>query len=805
MLANHFKISFRHLAKHKSYTFINVLGLALGISGFLIIQLYTSFEKSYDTFHDNSEELHRVSFIQRVEGVVGTKDAMASYPLGLLLKDELPEVKSYTVSKKLDELVVRYGENSFKEDQVISADSTFLDHFSYQTIKGNPATFFEEPLTVVLTESIAKKYFGEEEPMGKFLEILSPYEVNLKVVGVIEDVPYNTHYRFNIMVSDLTLQEDGDYNSWNNNNFYLYLRLNSGANLEALEAKMEILADEQYGENNNEYWVIDPVQSIHLNSDYTYEPQIHGNKQAVQIMSAIGWILIVIAWVNYVNLATAKSVERAKEVGLRKVVGAIRGQLVGQFIVEAVLINLIAIIASVIMIELALPYYKDIAGNTVIEHFYQDQELLVSLFLISLIGAIISGIYPALVMSGFQPATILKGSYSTSKSGVLLRKVLVTMQFAASFALITSTFVVGDQVNFMQNADKGIDVDHVITFEVPTSDAESEEELKEDMGKRSAFVAELASLSTVVGVGGTSNVPGGNASDINSTTSSISIPGFNDQIDGTTYVQWCDDQFFEVMKSNLILGRIYDPRMPSDSNTLVVNEAFLKHVGLSMTEEDAIDRRFKMWGEDRKIVGVISDFNRTTLKSSVEPTLYMPWENPRILVARLNPNNYQEGLEDVEEVWSDYHNNLPFNYTFLDDRFERLYVKDFIFGKVFLIFSLISIIVSMLGLFGLSSFSVIQRTKEMGVRKVMGASTTQVALVFFKDFFVLLSAGVVVGTPIVYFAMENWLNSYAFRIDFPWLSVAIAALSVLIIAFVSIGYQIRKVTLVNPAETLKYE
>jgi putative ABC transport system permease protein len=805
MLVNHFKVSYRHLSKHKSYAIINVLGLALGISGFLIIQLYTSFEHSYDSFHQNADELHRVSFIQMEEGVVGTKDAMASYPLGMLLKDNLPEVKSYTVSKKLDDLVIRYGDKSFKEDKAISADSTFLSHFTYQAVKGNPDTYFDEPLTVVLTESMAQKYFGDDDPMGKTIEVLTPYQVSLKVVGVIEDVPYNTHYRFDMMISDLTLAEQGDYNSWNNNNWYLYLRLTENADLASMQSKMMEMADDQYGEDNNEYWVIDPVQQIHLNSDYTYEPQIHGNKQAVTIMTIIGWILIIIAWVNYINLATAKSVERAKEVGLRKVVGAVKGQIVFQFIAEAILINILAIVASIILLELALPYYQNVVGTTIIDHFYQDGRLVISLFSVSLIGAIISGIYPALIMSNFQPATILKGAFSTSRTGVVLRRVLVTMQFAASFTLITSTFIVSDQVRYMQFANKGIDVDHVITFELPQSQAETDEGMEADLKRRSAFKIALEELPNVVSVGGTSNVPGGNASDINSTTSNIIIPGFDDEIVGTTYVQWCDDKFFDVVDADILIGRLYDHDMPSDSNAVMVNEAFLRKVGLPATPEAAIQRRFKMWGEERVIAGVIRDFNRTTLKSSVEPTIYMQWANPRIAVLRLNPDNYLQGIRDVEEVWESHNANLPFNYTFLDERFERLYIKDFIFGKVFLVFSIISIFVSMLGLFGLSSFSVIQRTKEMGVRKVLGASTLQVAFVFLKDFFVLLTTGILLGAPVVYFGMENWLNNYAFRIDFPWMWLVVAGVIVIGIAMLSIGYQIRKVTTVNPAETLKYE
>jgi putative ABC transport system permease protein len=804
MISNYFKIGVRHLSKHKSYTLINVLGLALGISGFLMIHLYTSFERSYDSFHDHPDELYRVSTVQMVEGVVVNKDAMASYPLGKYLQENLPEIKSYTLSKKLGEIVFRFGDNIHKEDQVISADSTFLDHFTYQSIQGNPSEFFKEPLTAVLTRTAAQRYFGDADPVGQVLEVLSPYQATLKIVGVIEDVPYNTHYRFDIMVSDLTFVQEEDFNVWNYNNHYLYTRLHPHADIQSVQAKMYELADEKFGEDNDEYWDIHSVQDIHLTSDFTYEPQIHGNEQSVIIMTIIGWILVIIAWVNYINLATAKSVERAREVGMRKVVGAHRGQIIMQFISEALLINLLSILISVILLEMALPQYEALVGTKIIDHVYEDLDLIFGLCSISVFGAILSGLYPAFVMSNFQPVFILKGKYSTSRSGVVLRKVLVTMQIAASFILITSTFIVSDQVSFMQHADKGINVDHVITFELPDSNAESEEEYDHDMQSRRSFIAALQGQSTVLGVGGTSNVPGGSASDINSTTATMSIPGLKDKIEGTTYVQWANDAFFDVMKSELLLGRKYDVNMPSDSNAILVNEAFIAKVGVALNEE-ILGKRLKFWGDEHQIVGVVQNFNRTTLKNQVEPTLYMPWRNPGILVVRMNPEEYQNGLKDVEKVWSEFYSDLPFLYTFLDERFERLYIRDFIFGKVFLIFSIVSILVSMLGLFGLSSFSVLQRTKEMGMRKVLGASVLQVATVFFKDFAMLLCIGVIMGTPLVYWSMENWLSDYAFRIDFPWVWLAVSALLVLLSAGLSIGYQILQVTRVNPATTLKYE
>lgn len=802
MIGNYFKISTRHLLRHKMFTTINVLGLAIGMASFLLINEYVRFEKSYDDFFSDPDQLHRVSYVEVLDGVDGVKDAMASYLVGEVLNEEIPEVLQHTVTKKLDPITFKYGDKILKDDYVVSADSNFLELFDYKVLQGSPETMLNEPLSIVLTASKAKAFFGDEDPIGKVIEAVTPYQAPIKVTGVIEDTPENTHYRFNMLVSDKTLQEEDDYKSWNWNNYYVYLKLAKDADLGAIHQ----IADEVVKKFDDETrWDIHPVKWIHLGSDFTYEPQQHGNKQAVDFLSIISILIIIIAWVNYTNLSTARAIDRAREVGMRKVIGAFRKQLVGQFLFEAFLVNFIGAFIALLLAELLLPFFNQLVGKEILDHVWTHPPLLLSMILFWILGSLISGFYPAIVLSGFMPIEVLKGKFQNSRNGVLLRKGLVVVQFAASMVLIASTLIIYTQVNYMKSQDLGISIDKVVSAEIPTSDINSQEEYDAFTNKISIFKQKLTDHTSIETVGATSNLPGGDGGDINATTSKTKLLGFSDEpVSGTTYVQMNDNNFLDAVDVELLEGRNFDTRLASDSNAIVVNEAFLDRFDVA-DYAAVVDATLELWGEKFKVVGIIKNFNRTSLKEKVEPTIYLPRKNVRKLVIELTNQNYMAGIDYVLEIWEEFYPQAPIDLLFLDDRFNSLYEQDRKFGNVFIVFSVLAIFIGILGLYGLASFLSIQRSKEVGVRKVLGAKQGQILFIFYKGFLSLIGLSAIIGFPLVYLIMNGWLNDFAYRIDFPWISLVLSLLIVLALALLTVGYQTMKVARLDPAKTLKYE
>jgi putative ABC transport system permease protein len=816
MFKNYFKISVRSLARHKMFTAINVVGLAIGLASFLLMFEYIKFEKGYDSFHNDADKIYRVSKVQMINGVDADKDAMCSHPTAQFLEEELPEVTLSTVSKKFDFMQIRNGDTFFRELNVISADPNFLKMFNYPVLEGDKETMLSEPETIVLTESRAKAYFGSTDPMGQFLEVISPYKATLKVTGILKDIPDNTHYKFDMLISDKTLASGNDYNEWGWDNYYVYITTGNVIDKNDLTRKANIILNEFMNDpDDGESWKengtrvdIHNVLDIHLREDFSFEPQVHGSEKAVNFLIIISVFILLIAWVNYINLSTARALERAKEVGIRKVIGAFRKQLIIQFLCEAFLVNLIGGIIALILAQLSFPYFNELVGKEILTSVFGHSAFITSLLVFVLIGTFASGFYPALVLSDFKPITILKGKFKNSKRGVVLRKGLVIVQFAASLILIAATFTIYQQVNYMQGRDIGISVDQVVNVTIPESDSETEEEEKANRNKIKSFKEELRNHYAIEAVGATSNLPGGNASDINSTTNPLKLVALSEAVEGTTYIQYNDEGFLDALDMELIVGRNFDPKLKSDSVAVMVNEALLRKFNVA-DFSSVINEKVQFGVKETKykftIVGVVKDFNRTSLKSEVEPTLYFPSNSEQDLVIELKANNYKEGMEHLEATWTSFYPNAPFGLTFLDQRFAALYDQDRRFGDTFMVFAFLAIFIAILGLYGLASFLSIQRSKEVGVRKVLGASSGQILYIFYKDFFSLIAFSAVFGFPTIYFLMDSWLNNYAFRIEFPWLMLVVSLVIVSVFAFGTVGYQILKVAKMNPAQTLQYE
>ena len=805
MFRSYLTISTRTLLRQKLFTTINILGLAIGLASFLLISEYVRFEESYDRFFTNADRIYRLSTVQRVNGEVGVKDAMTYHPAPKVLKDELPEVKEATVTYKFEELILRQNESVIQEKQAIAADSNFFKVFDYRIVQGSPETMLTKPYSLVLTESKAAFYFGDQDPLGQTIEVLGEFNRSFKVTGVIQDVPENTHYKFDMLVSDGSIRGQVENDGWNGFNYYAFVRLDPRAKSASIDDKLTALSKKHLGDETSLFFTLYPVTDIHLKSDYTYEAEAPGSERAVVFLRVISLFILLIAWVNYVNLSTARAVNRAKEVGLRKVVGAVKGQLIGQFLLEALLVNLVAALLALLVSELLLPYFNQLVGKVITSHVWNHPPFLRGLLIFFLLGTFVSGFYPALVLSGFRPVAVLKGKFRNSRSGTRLRKGLVVVQFAASVILIAATFIVFRQVQFMQGKDLGINVKYVVGFRMPSVENEQREA---NQIKMESFGEVLRAHTAIETVGGTSNLPGGDGADINSNVGAVRIVGLTDRLEGTTYAQLNDEYFLDAVGMQLLAGRNFDRNRVADSSVIMVNQAFFKRFNIT-DAESVVDKQVQ-FGKDQtnrkfNIIGVVKDFNRTSLKSTVEPTLYLPDYTPDNMVIKLRPEQYQQGLAYLQETWAEFFPNAPLEYSFLDDRFAALYEQDRRFGEIFGTFSGLAIFIAMLGLFGLSSFMAVQRTAEVGVRKVLGATVSSIVGIFYKDFLVLLGIAGLISLPVVYYGMNGWLQSYAYRIDFPWLLAGAALLIVVVFALLTVGYQVYKVAILDPAKTLRHE
>ena len=804
MFRNYFIISTRTLLRQKLFTTINIVGLAIGLASFLLISEYVRFEESYDNFFADADRIYRLSTVQVVNGEVEGKDAMIYHPAPRALQDELPEVEEATVTYKFDELIFRQGVSIIQEKGAIAADSNFFNLFDYRILQGSPETMLVEPYSLVLTESKAAFYFGDQDPLGQTLEVLGGFNRPFKVTGVMQDVPKNTQYKFDMLISDGSIRDKAERESWHNNNYYGFIKLHKYATPASLNDKLEAFAKKHIDANTKERFTLYPITDIHLQSDYTYEAEIPGSEKAVSFLRLIAIFILLIAWVNYVNLSTARAVNRAKEVGLRKVVGADKLQLISQFLLEALLVNLVAALLALLVSELMLPSFNQLVGKPITQHVWNHPLFLQSLLIFFLIGTFVSGFYPALVLSGFRPVAVLKGKFRNSHRGAVLRKSLVVVQFATSVALIAGTFIVFRQVQFMQGKDLGIDTDYVVGFRLPVVQEDQREAYRT---KIQSFNEALRNHTAIETVGSTSSLPGGDGADIASTTNTVRIVGLTDQMNGTTYFQQNDEYFLEAVGMQLLAGRNFDRNRTADSMVVMVNQALLRRFNFSDIEY-ALYKQIQ-FGENSNgkfdIIGVVKDFNRTSLKSSVEPTVYFPSYSPRMAVVKLNPEQYQQGIAYLQETWAEFFPNAPLEYSFLDDRFAALYEQDRRFGDIFGTFSGLAIFIAMLGLFGLSSFMAVQRTAEVGVRKVLGASVPNIIGLFYRDFLILLGVAGLISIPAVYYGMNGWLQSYAYRIDFPWLLAGAALLIVVFFALLTVGYQVYRVAVLNPAKTLRHE
>ena len=793
MIKNYLKTTFRNLWKHRVFSFINIMGLTVGMTACFLIFLYVKFELSYDSFHSKADRIYRmVSDIKTpTETINANGPAWAVAPNA---KNDFPEIEA-AVRISGESFLIRKGNVKFQEENSVYADSSLFHVFDFKMIHGDPATALKEPLSLVFTETAAKKYFGNGNPVGQVV-LFTGDAFPAKITGVIKDIPENSIIKADMIVSMTTLTQKFNQHiddAWGGYGESAFLLLKPGTNAKTLEAKFPAFLEKRNGTEMKKLQMfptifLEPLRDVYLRS--TRYGTKSGNIYNVYVFSIVAIFILLIACFNFVNLTTARSAERAKEVGIRKVVGAGKFQLARQFIGESVMLCLIALVLAIGLTILLLPSFNHLAGKTVSSGIFQHPEYLLVLFLSAIGIGVLAGIYPALVLSAFQPVTVLKGRFSTGTKGIFLRKGLVVVQFTISTILIIATIIVYNQMKFMRNQDLGFQKDQMMIINTNGDPA------------RDAFEHSVIGLPGVVSAAMSSDIPGGGMmgaySEIENTHHEIQIANLN--------LYFVDFDFIPQYKIKVLAGRAFSRDFMTDTTqAMVMNEAAIKMFGYRKPEE-AIGAKFKQWGREGKIVGVITDFHYSSLQHEIKPlSIRIEPQGCQMVSVKVHAGNLAATIASIQNKWNEFIPNRPFSYTFLDETFDKQYRSEDRFGKLFLNFAVLAIFISCLGLLGLASYSTMQRTKEIGIRKVMGASVTNIVNLLSKEFLALVLISFLVAVPIVWYFMSKWLNGFAYRTQLQVWIFLLAGIIAVFIAMFTVSFQAIRAAVANPAKSLRTE
>ena len=803
MLTNFFTIAFRNIFKHKIFSFINIFGLAIGMAASLLIFQYVRFELSYDKFEANSPNIYRIQLDRYNEGKLATQWAAGTAGIGPVVKDGLPEVTNLTRLYSTQG-IMSYQDKEFREEKMFWANEGFLPMFGYPALKGSATDALKNVGQAVLTTSAARKYFGDEDPIGKTLQWnkREPFTIT----AVIPDPPANTHLKFNMLLSFATLQKlEGDpaTTQWGWDGWFAYIQVRPGTNQQALEKKINALSESRWGKEMKEskqgmVFHLQPLASIHLSPNYMMDAEVNGDGKAVSFLLIIAVFIVVIAWINYINLATARSIERAKEVGIRKTLGSLRRQLIGQFLFESFLINTIATILAIGLIAACLPVFNTVAGKNLSLSLLATGSFWSILALIFFTGTILAGLYPAFVLSSFKPITVLKGKLTTSSHGSFLRQALVIGQFAASVLLMVGTFTVYRQLHFMQNQDLGVKIDRTLVLKGPrVLDSTYDNKL-------SGFRDEILRIPGVHYISSSTEVPGRK---VDWNAGGIKEVGA-DKIKARQYrVIGIDYDFVKAFDMKMLAGRNFSRDFRSDTGAVLFNEAAVKNMGFR-TPEEVLNKRIDFWGKQYTIVGIVSNHHQESLREAYDAHIFrlIPDANTYYsLKLSGDKNNYANIIAGVKTRFKSFFPGNPFEYFFLEDHYAQQYKSDQQFGQTFSLFAGLAIFVSCLGLLGLASFVTNQRTKEIGIRKISGAGVGNILTLLTKDFLRPILISFLIATPLTWFVLEKWLDNYAFRINLtPWLFIGPAIL-ILLIALLTITTQTLRAASANPVKALRTE
>ncbi len=811
MLKNYIKTTFRTLSKNRVYSALNIFGLALGIAACLFITQYVDYEYSYDKFHSEHENLYRVKYMVYRGGELDIDCAAAVPRVGPFMKENMPEVVDYARAFPMSG-VFEKDNIRFREKRVQIADPAFLKIFDYPLIHGDIETALVEPNTVVITESIANKYFGRTDVVGETIKLYTWIEETLEITGVTADVPKNSHLKYNFLISyetlnQVTRNDDGTASSetnWGWYDFNTYVLLKDGSDPKAFDEKFAEVLWAERGEDFEKYdfrsdFPLQPITDIHLYSNLLQEsePAEQGDGDTVFFLGIIAAFILIIAWINYINLSTAKSLERAKEVGVRKSMGAYRKQLVYQFLTESFVLNLIALSLALIIVIITTPLFNQLIDSQLSRAFFLQPNFWLAVIGIYVIGSFLSGLYPAFILSSFRPIMVLKGKMTTNKSGVLLRRILVVFQFAASVTLIAGTIIVYQQLSHMKKLDVGFDMTDTMVMQGPEVFA-----VDSLFGSTlESFENELMKNPAVKGVTNSSNVPG---DEIFWTRGIRKAEDTRDK-NFIVYLVGVDQDYFPTYDIEFLAGRNYDKSFSTDTANTIINKATMEALKISSPEE-ALGQKVIFSGDTRTIIGVVDNYHQQSVKNNINPLIFPLSEHAsRYITVKLKTDDYEAAYEESKALFDQFFPGNPFDTFFLDEFYNKQYANEDNFSRAFTLFAFFAIIVACLGLFGLTSFTALQRTKEIGIRKVLGADVSQIVMILSKEFLILVAIANVISWPVVYLIMDGWLENFTSRIGIGVSVFLVAAILVVIIALIAVGNKTLSIAKTNPVKALRYE
>lgn len=800
MIKNYIISVLRYIAKNKAFTFINILGLAIGMMACMLITQFVMHEFSYDNFHEKKDRIFRVQLDRYNKGEISTRWASGCAGIGPDLKSNFPEVDLYTRLVKSNALLST-SDRYFKEEAVYYCSEDFFKIFSVKLIEGQDSLVLKDPYKVVLSRSMAKKYFGDVNPVGKMMK--NNGRTEYEVTGIFEDLPANTHMKIDALFSFSTYIKlvNDPVMSWQWDGFTTYILLDERSDVKQFEAKLPAFVQKQAGEelkrdNADMVFHLQPITDIHLDSDFIGEFKSNGDRQSAYFLSIVAALILVIAWINYINLSTAKSIERAREVGVRKVMGGFRSQLIQQFLLESVLLNTTAVVIAILLVIVLTPSFSELTGRDLGFTLFRQNIFWIWILILIVGGALLSGLYPAFVLSGYKPVEVLKGRFKNTDRGVYFRKGMVITQFIASITLIVGTFTVYQQIRYMQNQELGVNIEQTLVLSSPNVVDSTYQQ------KFQVFKQNILQYPEVTTVTASTSVPG-RQPDWNA--GGIRLLSQREDEANQYRVIMMDHDFIKSFGLEVVAGRGFSGESSNEERNVLLNESGCKLMGFAKVE-DALNEQINFWGDTFKIVGVIKNYHQESLKKAYDPMVFRYSQAPGGYYAiKFNTANVQESMLKFEQHWKALFPGNPLISFFLDDHYNQQYQSDRQFGKVFGIFSSLAIFIACLGLFGLSSLTALQRTKEIGVRKVLGASVPSILSLVSKDYILLMLVAIVLAVPLAWWIMHSWLEAFANRISLSWWIFAIPSLLAIFVAMLTVSINTLKAARTNPAKSLRYE
>lgn len=802
MIRNYLKTTLRNLWKNRAFTLINVFGLAAGLTACLLIGLFIQHELSFDQFHQKGNRIVRAVMHYKVEGKAN-KTVMTGTKVGPALRRDFPEVENFV--RVADpailqrSVVIKYGDLLFDESRFLWADSSFFDFFSFPLLKGNPKTALNAPNQVVLTTSMAQKYFGKTNPIGKTLRLED--RVDYLVTGIMENAPSNSQLQFDFVASFISLSA-AKTETWWNANYVTYLLLRPDVSLPNFQAKIPGYMRKQSAEtemkgDNYVTYLFEPLTDVHLRSEAEGGMAAAGDMTYIYIFSAIAFLILLIAATNYMNLTTARATERAKEVGMRKVMGAVRGQVFWQFLSESLVITLAALLVSLLVALAFIPLFNQLSQRQLSLQILTHPAAILSLVSVWLVVSFLAGSYPALALSHFQPIKVLKGAFKNTGSGLLLRKSLIVLQFMISVFLIVSTLIVKNQMNYIQTKKLGYDKQHVIWLPVDAKITQNLATLKNEFRQNPNVQSVSLAYETPTFIQWGDGIQTIGA-EVPVEKMVTAYPGDAD------LVKTLDIQIIagkDLVEEDLKL--IGNEDEAKNHHYFLLNETLAKELGWK--PQEAIGKKVGMGSRRGEVKGVFRDFHFASMKQPIGPLVIFPVNWGNVLLVKMTGNNLPQTLSFLENKWKSLAPHRPFRYSFLDDEYNQMYVNEHRISRIFTVFAALAIFLACLGLFGLVAYTTAQRTKEIGIRKVLGASIVSITTLLSKDFLKLVLVAIVIASPMAWYAMSTWLKDFAYRIEIKWWIFALAAFIAVGIAFLTVSLQSIKAALMNPVKSLKSE